>query len=190
MTRIWVDSEGGSGPISEPLGDGLIIGRGSHCGLVLDDETVSTDHAELTKRGASYLIVDLGSRNGTVVNGRVIERPTRLASGDVVGIGPFRLELDLPKAVRTTPRQAIAVELTNDERAVARVLTAPYRQDGTFAARPATRREIAEQLHISESSVKRRLDALVRKLSLTDEPGRDRMRLIADRVIALGLDQT
>lgn len=179
----------GQGPVSHSIDDGLIVGRGDHCGLVLDDDTVSTDHAELTRRGASYLIVDLGSKNGTTVNGRVIDKPTRLSSRDIVQIGPFRLELDLPKAIGTKPRQAIAVELTEEERAVARVLVAPYRQGETFAGRPATRREIAEQLHLSESSVKRRLESLARKLDLAGEPRGDRSRMVADRVIALGLDQ-
>ena len=190
VARVWIHKQGG-GPVSQPIGEGLIIGRGSRCDVVLEDETVSTDHAELTRRGSSYLLIDLGSRNGTVVNGRVIDRSTRLAGGDVIGIGPFRLELDLPKVAgaRTKPRQAISVELTAEERAVAAALVAPYREEGTFAARPATRREIAEAIHVSESSVKRRLEALVRKLELGDEPARDRMRIVADRVIALGLDQ-
>lgn len=167
----------------------MIIGRGEHCDLVLDDEIVSNDHAELARRGASYLLADLGSRNGTVVNGRVIDRAVRLSSGDVVQIGSFRLELELPKTAGTTPRPAIAVELTDDERTVARALVAPYRRGETFAGRPATRREIAEQLHLSESTVKRRLDSLARKLKLAAEPRGDRSRMIADRVIAGGLDQ-
>jgi pSer/pThr/pTyr-binding forkhead associated (FHA) protein len=189
VARIWVHKEG-TGPTSEEIDDGLIIGRGDHCGLVLDDETVSTDHAELTRRGASYLIADLGSRNGTIVNGRRLEKSLRLNNGDVVQIGPFRLELDLPKTVATRPREAVTFELTADERAVARALVAHYRQGDTFAGRPATRREIAEQLHFSESSVKRRLDSLARKLRLGDEPPGDRTRAIADRVIGLGLDQS
>lgn len=187
MARILVHKEG-SGPTSKAIDDGLIVGRGHHCGLVLDDETVSTDHAELTRRGSSYLIADLGSRNGTVVNGRVIDRQTRLRSGDVVQIGPFRLELELPKAIPTRARPALTVALTDEEEAVARVLVARYRQGETFAGRPSTRREIAEQLHVSESTVKRRLEALAHKLELTGEPRGDRTRMIADRVIALGLD--
>lgn len=189
MARIWIHKEG-TGPTSRPIGDGLIIGRGDHCGLVLDDETVSTDHAELSRRGSSYLIADLGSRNGTVVNGRSIDRLLRLSAGDVVQIGPFRLELDLPRTVPTRPRETIAFELSDEERALARALVAHYRQQGTFAGRPATRREIAEQLHLSESSIKRRLEALARKLRVGDAAPGDRTRAIADRVIELGLDQS
>lgn len=188
MARIWVHSEGG-GPRSEEIGDGLLIGRGSHCDLVLDDETVSTDHAELTRRGASYLIADLGSKNGTIVNGRRIEKQTRLASRDIITISPFRLELDLPEVIKTTPRESITVELGDDERAVAQALVAPYRTVGTLAGRPATRREIAEALHLSDSTVKRRLESLALKLEVVDQPRGDRMRMIADRVMALGLDR-
>ena len=188
MARIWVHKEG-EGPTSYPIGDGLILGRGIHCDLVLDDETVSTDHAELTRHGTSYLITDLGSSNGTVLNGRLIDRPTRLSSGAMVDIGPFRLEMDLPKAVQTKPRKAFTVDLNDEERAVARVLVAQYRQRETFAARPATRREIAEALHLSESSVKRRLDSLARKLGLWGESRGDRTQMIADCVLAQGLDQ-
>ena len=188
--RIWIDKgEDGAGPRSVPLGERVVLGRGDHCDLVLDDETVSWDHAELSRHGASYMVADLGSTNGTIVNGRVIERPTRLGGGDVLQIGPFRLEADLPRVEQTKARSAISVELSDDERAVARALVAPYRQGGTFAGRPATRREIAEQLHISESSVKRRLESIATKLGLAGEPGSDRARLVADRVIASGLDQ-
>ncbi|HEY5708275.1 MAG TPA: FHA domain-containing protein [Solirubrobacterales bacterium] len=188
MARIWVHKQG-EGPVSHPLDDGLIVGRGDHCGLVLDDETVSTDHAQLTRHGTSYLIADLGSRNGTVVNGRLIDKPTRLSPGAVVQVGPFRLELDLPKVIQTKPRRAITVDLTDEERAVARVLVAPYRRGETLAARPATRREIAEELHLSESSVRRRLDSLARKLELTGEARGDRTQMIADRILGEGLDQ-
>ena len=188
MARIWVHKDG-EPPVSHPIDDGLIIGRGESCGLVLDDETVSTDHAELTRHGSRFMVTDLGSLNGTVVNGGKIDRPTRVNARDVVQIGPFRLELDLPKAKPTRLRPALTVELSEDERAVARTLVASYRQGGTFAGRPATRREIAEQLHLSESSVKRRLDSLAGKLQLREEPRGDRMRMIADRVMALGLDQ-
>ncbi len=188
MARIWVHRIG-VGPTAQSLGDGLLIGRGDHCDLILDDETVSTDHAEVRRRGTSYLITDLGGRNGTVLNGRQIDGATRLSPGDVVQIGPFRLELDLPKVKRTQPRQALTVELTADEQAIARVLVARYREENTFAPRPATQREIAERLHLSESTVKRCLKAMAAKLELIDEPPRDRTRMVADRVIALGLDR-
>ena len=186
--KVWVHRSG-VGPRSKPIGETLLIGRGDHCDLVLDDETVSNDHLEVARRGTTYLVVDLGSSNGTLLNGRALDKPMRLNPGDVLQVGPFRLEADLPKTVRTRPRKAIPVDLSEEEREVARALVALYREEGTFAARPATKKEIAERLHVSESTAQRRLRSLAGKLGITEAPRGERARRIADRVIALGLDQ-
>ena len=88
------------------------------------------------------------------------------------------------------PRSGPSVALTEEERATAAALVAPYRSEGAFAGRPATRAEIAEALHVSERTAQRRLDALAAKLDVPGDAGRDRPRLIAARVIELGLDRT
>ena len=79
--------------------------------------------------------------------------------------------------------------LSAEERATAAALVAPYRSEGAFAGRPATRAEIAEALHVSERTAQRRLDALAAKLDVAGDAGRERPRLIAARVIELGLDR-
>jgi hypothetical protein len=81
------------------------------------------------------------------------------------------------------------VALSEEERATAAALVAPYRSEGAFAGRPATRAEIATELHVSERTAQRRLDALAAKLDISGEAGRDRPRQIAARVIELGLDR-
>jgi DNA-binding NarL/FixJ family response regulator len=68
-------------------------------------------------------------------------------------------------------------------------LVAPYRDPDVRAGRPATRAEVAGALHVSERTVQRRLDALATKLGIHAEPGRERPRLIAERVLELGLDR-
>lgn len=71
-----------------PLGDELTVGRGGGCGVVLnDDGFVSTVHARLFRRGDDLLVEDLGSRNGTYVNGTQVSAPTRLRRGDRVQFG-------------------------------------------------------------------------------------------------------
>ena len=70
----------------------ILIGRSSRCQLVLADETVSRRHAELFLEGGRWLLRDLGSANGTCVNGRrVVEAEVR--PGDVVHLGGCELRL-------------------------------------------------------------------------------------------------
>jgi predicted ArsR family transcriptional regulator len=89
----------------------------------------------------------------------------------------------------TIASSGAAVELSEEERATAAALVAPYRSEGAFAGRPATRAEIAAELHVSERTAQRRLDALAARLDVGGEAGRDRPRQIAARVIELGLDR-
>jgi hypothetical protein len=71
-----------------PLGDELTVGRGGGCGVVLpEDQFVSTVHARLFRRGDDLFVEDLGSRNGTFVNGEQVQAPTRLRRGDRVQFG-------------------------------------------------------------------------------------------------------
>lgn len=67
------------------------IGR-KECDLILDDRLVSRRHAELTTDGGAVTISDLGSKNGTLVNGRKISR-SPLAPNDLIAIGPIRLRV-------------------------------------------------------------------------------------------------
>jgi pSer/pThr/pTyr-binding forkhead associated (FHA) protein len=70
------------------LGDEVTVGRGGGCGIVLpDDHFVSTVHARLFRRGEDVFVEDLGSRNGTFLNGETVAAPTRLRRGDRVQFG-------------------------------------------------------------------------------------------------------
>ena len=139
------------------------------------------------------MATDLDSRNGTALNGEPLDRPRRLRDGDTLIVGGHRLEVSDPvpgePVGATVAASEPAVALTEEERATAAALVAPYRSEGAFAGRPATRAEIAEALHVSERTAQRRLDALAAKLDVPGEAGRERPRLIAARVIELGLDR-
>jgi FHA domain/Domain of unknown function (DUF1707) len=70
----------------------LLIGRSSACHLVLSDDTVSRRHAELRAEDGRWLLRDLGSSNGTWVNGRrVMEAEVR--PGDLVQLGGAEIRL-------------------------------------------------------------------------------------------------
>ncbi|MGV9308837.1 FHA domain-containing protein [Nonomuraea sp. NPDC003727] len=65
-----------------------VVGRGSACDLVLADLTVSRVHAELRRTDdGSWMLVDLGSLNGTRLNGWRLVGPARVRSGDEISFG-------------------------------------------------------------------------------------------------------
>jgi len=85
------------------------IGRADYNDLVLNDESVSGQHAKLTRREGIWILVDLGSTNGTMVDGERIAEDTPLAPGCFVRFGDVQLvfeptdddaDMNAPKATR------------------------------------------------------------------------------------------
>jgi DNA-binding winged helix-turn-helix (wHTH) protein len=66
-----------------------VIGRDPRCGVWLDASGVSRRHACITLDGAKSTLEDLGSRNGTFLNGEKLTSPRELTDGDVIGLGPI-----------------------------------------------------------------------------------------------------
>ena len=66
------------------------LGRDTTSDVFLDDITVSRSHARIERRDSAFFVRDLGSLNGTYVNGEAVEE-TKLARGDEVQIGKFKL---------------------------------------------------------------------------------------------------
>jgi predicted component of type VI protein secretion system len=190
--RIWLSGKEGE-PRSFPLPAGrTVIGRDPEADVCIEDEAVSWNHLEIESRGGVLMATDLDSRNGSALNGEPLDRPRRLRDGDTLIVGGHRLEVSDPEPGRggmTVAASQPSVPLSEEERATAAALVAPYRSEGAFAGRPATRAEIAEALHVSERTAQRRLDALAAKLDVPGDAGRERPRLIAARVIELGLDR-
>ncbi len=69
------------------LSDELVIGRADRCHVVLDDTYVSQMHARIFARNGAYVLEDLGSTNGTYLNGRQLRGAERLKVADVIRIG-------------------------------------------------------------------------------------------------------
>jgi pSer/pThr/pTyr-binding forkhead associated (FHA) protein len=64
------------------------IGRDASCSVSIDDDLVSRTHAVFRRHDGFVEATDLGSRNGTRVNGVAIREPTRLRHGDRIRLGP------------------------------------------------------------------------------------------------------
>jgi len=107
-----------SGPtpgMTFPLeGDQLTIGRDSSNAVAINDAEVSRRHSRLTFQGGKYVLEDLGSTNGTFVNGQRLAGPVVLKPGDVISLGEQivlmydAINMD-PGATVAAPRKAIHV---------------------------------------------------------------------------------
>lgn len=71
-----------------------VIGRGKEADIRLQSPVISREHASIQPGTPEWTITDLGSKNGTFLNGKRITRTERLKAGDVIQIGPFRLNYE------------------------------------------------------------------------------------------------
>jgi hypothetical protein len=168
--------------------DVTTVGRGRGTDIRLDDPSVSRLHAEIVRRGPYVYVVDMGlSRNGTRVNGRPIARRV-LEDGDVVSFGTARCRMGGIPREEVDPdvelRRAVAPELTRREVDVLTSLCRPALSDEAFVA-PATAREIAGDLVVTEAAVKQHLLRLYQKFRIPE--GANRRTRLANEVIAMGL---
>ena len=74
---------------------GVVVGRSRQCEIVLQDPNISRRHLEIRPRGGSWVAADLGSTNGSRVNGRWIEGSEVVRPGDEITIGSTRLTFEL-----------------------------------------------------------------------------------------------
>ena len=182
---IRIEETGAVIPLSEKV---TTIGRGAAVDVHLVDPSVSRLHAEIVRHGPYAYVADLGlSRNGTRVNGRLIARRV-LEDGDVLSFGSARCRVGgIPKediAAEVELRRSASPELTRRELDVLTSLCRPALSDEAFVA-PATAREIATDLVVTEAAVKQHLLRLYQKFRIPEGPNR-RVRL-ANEVVALGL---
>ena len=78
----------------------VTIGRLPDNTIVIDNSAVSSHHVRIAREGPQFVVEDLGSTNGTFVNGARVAALTRLSAGDLLGCGPqvrFRLH-DVPSS--------------------------------------------------------------------------------------------
>jgi hypothetical protein len=121
-----------SGPtpgVTFPLeGDQLIIGRDSSNSVAINDAEISRKHSRLSFQGGKYVLEDLGSTNGTFVNGQRLAGPVVLKPGDVVSLGEQivlmydAINMD-PGATIASPRHAARVAPPPVQHVVAPVYT-------------------------------------------------------------------
>ena len=80
---VTLSFEGREVPVT---GDRVVLGRSRECDIRLADANASRRHAEVRHEDGSYWVIDLGSTNGTELNGRRVER-AQLSDGDRITLG-------------------------------------------------------------------------------------------------------
>ncbi len=100
--------------------DEVVLGRLPECDIQLQSNMVSRKHARVVRQGTKYLLEDMGSGNGSFINGRRIEEATELHHDDRVKLGPvlFRFETAADakeRSSRSTFDEAFNFDVTPDE---------------------------------------------------------------------------
>ena len=97
---VVLQSPSGEPAVGRSFGLDVItpLGRDVNNAIVIDDPFASSEHAVLTYRGRSWYLEDLGSTNGSYVNGQPIEGMAAVGYGDELQIGQVRFRLDRTRA--------------------------------------------------------------------------------------------
>ncbi len=98
--RLVVVEAGEDGPqpgAAFPLLEVTSLGRTPANTVVLPDPFVSAHHALLAWREGRWWLEDQGSRNGTTLNGELVDRPTVVSAGDLIGVGRAVLRMEVEK---------------------------------------------------------------------------------------------
>jgi hypothetical protein len=157
------------------------VGKASENDIALDDPSVSHLHAMFERFRAGWCVTDLGSSNGTWLNGERIWSPQRVRHDDEIRIGQTRL-LFLEPTDDSEPKTDLdeaPPSLTARERDVLVALCRPLLARDMFTE-PASTRMIADDLVITQAAVKQHLANLFDKFGVGPEDAHRRVRLAND----------
>jgi pilus assembly protein CpaF len=108
MILSVADIQNGASKRLEFAGAAVVLGKNPDCDVVLASPKVSRKHAEIVARDGALFIHDLGSTNGTRLNGKLIEGEQPLRKGDVIEIAPYRIQLE--GQAQTAPEKPAAAK--------------------------------------------------------------------------------
>ena len=156
----------------------LVIGRSDECALRLIDSAVSRSHTRLVRTTTGLLVRDLGSRNGTFVNGRRIQA-AELIDGGEVQINPYQLRIFLDPAHAeqhmaasddSTESAAILVALGSDVERMERKLTPTERRVYEALLKGFPRKDIASLLGMKPETVHTHATSIFRIFQVESHP--------------------
>jgi pSer/pThr/pTyr-binding forkhead associated (FHA) protein len=169
-----------------------LVGRSRRCTIVLNSRLASREHCVLERSGAALTLIELGSKNGTWVNGERVTRRRQLATGDEIRIGSDHLEvIENYKPNEGEPRRQVETQ-----RMARKPSEEQFEDDSTATVDHASVLDLAEVLLETASGPEQRpqttrvilaaVDELLDHAGLTQPylgvTEEHRLRVIADRV--------
>ncbi|HEX2031611.1 MAG TPA: FHA domain-containing protein [Actinomycetota bacterium] len=104
MAEVTVEvAEGPDAGVQIPVDRPIEVGREPGLGLTLGDTLVSRRHARITPTRGGVLVEDLGSLNGTFINGNQVHAPSFASAGDQILVGVTVIQLRSPREVAQRP---------------------------------------------------------------------------------------
>ncbi|MDO8836773.1 MAG: SpoIIE family protein phosphatase, partial [Vicinamibacterales bacterium] len=167
------------------FGPSAVVGRVPPADVVLDNPTVSRRHAMLRRADHDCSVVDLGSINGTFVDGRRIARPTRVREGTLLQFGAVRVRY-VEDAAHASSAEAEAIETIADDpdRWYERQVTLPAGSSSIVAPLPSVAAPNATDMLTELADRLQVLDAVARfSCKVLDQPAI--LSFVAEQVFAL-----
>lgn len=185
MPTFWVRAAAGehSTTLDE---DEIVAGRAEGVHLLVDDPRVSRSHFLVKLLGGAWFIRDLGSANGTLLNGTRVQGDVLLRDRDVIAVGDSSIVVGLPSpGGETTHVEGIHARplLTPREQEVLSRLCEPLLGPDPYA-QPASVREVAAALHVTPDAVKKCLTRLYEKFEIGDGAGSRRVSLARQAILS------
>jgi len=186
---IWMTSAPQSVSLRKlPTTGTWLVGRAGFCDLTLDDEWVSRRHVELRVRAGLVFARDLGSENGTTVNGQLIDTETEVRDGQTVGVGDTMLQVSYPSVYGkpTRPRSGHsrtprAFSRHAAEVAAIRELSARFKRPLDSFHRSVLDEAFGRELGVGTDRARKRLDELAVRLGVDENVQRSaRYEAVAD----------
>ncbi len=157
----------------------LVIGRSHGCALRLSDLSVSRTHAQVAQTAAGLLIRDLGSRNGTFLNGQRVHHERELAEAGSIEIKPYRLRIffdpahadyDITAADDSTGPAIPVSELTSDVEQLEQKLTPTEHLVYKALLQGLSRKEISSRLGMKVETVHTHTKAIYKTFRVESHP--------------------